>query len=43
MRADGSHRGFTLVEVIVAVLLLAVIALALTSTLISTQRARAGS
>ncbi len=39
MPATHRPHGFTLIEVIVAVLLLSVIALALTTTLISTQRA----
>ena len=39
----GQERGFTLVEVMMAMLVLATMALALTQTLTSTQRARATS
>ena len=39
MAARYSARGLTLIEVMVAVVLLAIIALGLTTTLISTQRA----
>ena len=39
MNHAARESGFTLIEVIISVLLLSVIALALTSTLVSTQRA----
>lgn len=43
MASGGDKQGFTLIEVLMAVLLLSTIALALTRTLISSQRARAAS
>jgi prepilin-type N-terminal cleavage/methylation domain-containing protein len=43
MEAAGRQHGFTLIEVLVAVLLLSMMALSLTRTLMVSQRARATS
>lgn len=43
MAHRSAYAGFTLVEVLIAVVLLSVIALGLSSTLVSAQRARASS
>lgn len=43
MRATGTARGFSLIEVLVAIVLLSTMALALTHTLLAAQRAQAAS
>jgi prepilin-type N-terminal cleavage/methylation domain-containing protein len=43
MHSDDTSRGFTLIEVMIALTLLSVVALSLSTTLISTHRALTGS